>query len=102
MQCRQCSAGQCPTVKALPPPPAADIAGLVKGAAEGAGLGNAFLSNITSCDGVFHVVRAFDDDEVPPPLPVAAPEPSPWQTPCRCPVTVRWLGLWARGFVQRT
>jgi len=41
-----------------------DIAGLVKGAAEGAGLGNAFLSNIISCDGVFHVVRAFEADEV--------------------------------------
>jgi len=41
-----------------------DIACLVKGAAEGAGLGNAFLSNITSCDGVFHVIRAFEDDEV--------------------------------------
>ena len=67
-----------------------DIAGLVKGAAEGAGLGNAFLSHIQArggqffvlllspslvcalffsrlgqaVDGVFHVVRAFDSDEV--------------------------------------
>uniref|UniRef100_A0A7R9Y5W4 Obg-like ATPase 1 n=1 Tax=Prasinoderma coloniale TaxID=156133 RepID=A0A7R9Y5W4_9VIRI len=41
-----------------------DIAGLVKGAAEGAGLGNAFLSHIQAIDGIFHVVRAFDNDEV--------------------------------------
>lgn len=38
-----------------------DIAGLIRGAHEGAGLGNAFLSNIQSVDGIFHVVRAFDD-----------------------------------------
>jgi obg-like ATPase 1 len=38
-----------------------DIAGLVKGAAEGAGLGNAFLSHIQAVDCIFHVVRAFDD-----------------------------------------
>ena len=31
-----------------------DIAGLVKGAAEGAGLGNAFLSHIAAVDGIFH------------------------------------------------
>ena len=41
-----------------------DIAGLVKGAAEGAGLGNAFLSNISAVDGIFHVLRAFDDSDV--------------------------------------
>jgi obg-like ATPase 1 len=41
-----------------------DIAGLVKGAAEGAGLGNAFLSNIQAVDGIFHVCRAFSGDEV--------------------------------------
>ncbi|GIL89049.1 hypothetical protein Vretimale_16208 [Volvox reticuliferus] len=41
-----------------------DIAGLVRGAAEGAGLGNAFLSHISAVDGIFHVVRAFDSDEV--------------------------------------
>eukprot|EP01104_Vermistella_antarctica_P010872 TRINITY_DN2946_c0_g1_i1.p1 TRINITY_DN2946_c0_g1~~TRINITY_DN2946_c0_g1_i1.p1 ORF type:complete len:414 (+),score=127.35 TRINITY_DN2946_c0_g1_i1:27-1244(+) len=40
-----------------------DIAGLVKGAAEGAGLGNAFLSHIQAIDGIFHVVRIFDDRE---------------------------------------
>ena len=41
-----------------------DIAGLVRGAAEGQGLGNAFLSNIQAVDGIFHVLRAFDDTEV--------------------------------------
>ncbi|XP_076284723.1 adenylate kinase 9 [Lasioglossum baleicum] len=41
-----------------------DIAGLVKGAAEGQGLGNSFLSHINACDGIFHLCRAFDDDDV--------------------------------------
>ncbi|KAJ2262349.1 hypothetical protein GGI01_001602 [Coemansia sp. RSA 376] len=41
-----------------------DIAGLVKGASEGHGLGNAFLSHISAVDGIFHVVRAFDDPDV--------------------------------------
>jgi len=41
-----------------------DIAGLVKGASEGQGLGNAFLSHVGACDALFHLVRAFDDDDV--------------------------------------
>jgi obg-like ATPase 1 len=41
-----------------------DIAGLVKGAAEGHGLGNAFLSHIGACDTIFHLCRAFDDPDV--------------------------------------
>jgi len=41
-----------------------DIAGLVAGAAEGAGLGNEFLSHIAAVDGLFHVCRAFSDPEV--------------------------------------
>ena len=41
-----------------------DIAGLVKGAAQGAGLGNAFLSHIRAIDGIIHVLRAFDDADI--------------------------------------
>ncbi|KAA0199507.1 hypothetical protein HAZT_HAZT007466 [Hyalella azteca] len=41
-----------------------DIAGLVKGASEGQGLGNAFLSHIKACDALFHLMRAFDDGDV--------------------------------------
>ena len=41
-----------------------DIAGLVKGAAEGEGLGNKFLSNIRETDAIVHVVRCFDDDDI--------------------------------------
>ncbi|KAJ1555895.1 Ribosome production factor 1 [Cladochytrium tenue] len=41
-----------------------DIAGLVRGAADGEGLGNEFLSHIRSTDGLFHLVRGFDDDDV--------------------------------------
>jgi GTP-binding protein YchF len=41
-----------------------DIAGLVKGASEGEGLGNRFLANIREVDAVVHVVRCFDDDNV--------------------------------------
>lgn len=41
-----------------------DIAGLVKGASEGKGKGNAFLSHIREVDTVVHVVRCFEDDEV--------------------------------------
>eukprot|EP00917_Polyrhabdina_sp_WS-2016_P028464 GHVP01060770.1.p2 GENE.GHVP01060770.1~~GHVP01060770.1.p2 ORF type:complete len:205 (+),score=42.14 GHVP01060770.1:1554-2168(+) len=41
-----------------------DIAGLVKGAHQGEGLGNAFLSNIQSVDGIYHVVRAFEDESI--------------------------------------
>lgn len=41
-----------------------DIAGLVKGASEGAGLGNKFLSHIREVDAVLHVVRCFDNDDI--------------------------------------
>ncbi|KAI8818581.1 P-loop containing nucleoside triphosphate hydrolase protein [Fimicolochytrium jonesii] len=41
-----------------------DIAGLIKGAAEGLGLGNAFLSNIQQVDGLFHLCRGFDSSDV--------------------------------------
>lgn len=41
-----------------------DIAGLVRGASTGSGLGNDFLSHIRSVDGIFHLVRAFKDESV--------------------------------------
>ena len=41
-----------------------DIAGLVKGASEGEGLGNQFLTNIREVDAIAHVVRFFDDDDI--------------------------------------
>ena len=41
-----------------------DIAGLVKGASKGEGLGNQFLGNIRECDAIVHVVRCFEDSNV--------------------------------------
>ncbi len=41
-----------------------DIAGLVKGASKGEGLGNKFLSNIREVDAIVHVVRCFDNDDI--------------------------------------
>ena len=41
-----------------------DIAGLVKGASEGQGLGNKFLTNIRETDAIIHVVRCFENDDV--------------------------------------
>jgi GTP-binding protein YchF len=41
-----------------------DIAGLVKGASQGEGLGNKFLANIREVDAIVHVVRCFEDDDV--------------------------------------
>jgi GTP-binding protein YchF len=41
-----------------------DIAGLVKGASKGEGLGNQFLGNIRNTDAILHVVRCFDDDNI--------------------------------------
>ena len=41
-----------------------DIAGLVRGASKGEGLGNQFLGNIRECDAILHVLRCFDDDNV--------------------------------------
>ena len=41
-----------------------DIAGLVKGASEGQGLGNAFLSHIKACDAMFHLCRTFEGPEI--------------------------------------
>lgn len=41
-----------------------DIAGIVKGASKGEGLGNKFLENIRQVDAIVHVVRAFDDENI--------------------------------------
>lgn len=41
-----------------------DIAGIVKGASNGEGLGNKFLANIRNVDAILHVVRCFDDDDI--------------------------------------
>lgn len=41
-----------------------DVAGLIKGASKGEGLGNSFLANIRECSAIVHVVRCFEDDDV--------------------------------------
>jgi len=41
-----------------------DIAGLVKGASKGEGLGNKFLGNIRECDAIIHVIRCFEDNNI--------------------------------------
>src|ERR671932_1231566 len=41
-----------------------DVAGLVRGASKGEGLGNQFLANIRECDAIAHVVRCFEDDDI--------------------------------------
>jgi len=41
-----------------------DIAGLVRGASKGEGLGNQFLANIRECDALLHVLRCFEDDNI--------------------------------------
>jgi obg-like ATPase 1 len=87
-----------------------DIAGLVKGAAEGQGLGNAFLSHIQAVDGIFHVCRAFSNEDIihvegacataeatAPPLPlrggVSAAATRPLLLPAACPPTDEHLHL---------
>ena len=41
-----------------------DVAGLIKGASKGEGLGNQFLASIRQCDAIIHVVRCFEDEDV--------------------------------------
>jgi ribosome-binding ATPase len=54
-----------PTEKVIPAAwQLVDIAGLVKGASQGEGLGNKFLSHIRSVDAIIQVVRCFDDDDI--------------------------------------
>ena len=50
-----------------------DIAGLVKGAHQGEGLGNQFLSHVFSVDALLHVVRCFEDDQVAHPMGTVDP-----------------------------
>jgi ribosome-binding ATPase YchF (GTP1/OBG family) len=50
-----------------------DIAGLVKGASEGEGLGNQFLSHIREVDAIAHVVRIFDNENIPHTSPYVDP-----------------------------
>ena len=54
-----------------------DIAGLVKGAAEGAGLGNQFLSYIYSVDAILFLLRAFRDSEIPSSVETSEGKPAP-------------------------
>ena len=87
-----------------------DIAGLVKGASKGEGLGNKFLANIRETDAILHVLRCFDDDNVthvdgsvnpvsrilarnlfPNPSPLLAPFTSPAISTISTVVgTIRW------------
>merc|ERR1711865_791657 len=53
------SAKEIPTVMEF-----VDVAGLVKGASTGEGLGNKFLASIRQCDAIVHVVRCFEDEDV--------------------------------------
>lgn len=58
-------AGLYPGAEVVPAPVSfVDIAGLVRGASEGQGLGNKFLANIRECNAICQVVRAFNDDNV--------------------------------------
>ena len=41
-----------------------DVAGLIKGASAGEGLGNQFLTSIRQCDAIVHVVRCFEDEDI--------------------------------------
>ena len=50
-----------------------DIAGLVKGASKGEGLGNKFLANIRETDAILHVLRCFDDDNITPVVGIVDP-----------------------------
>ncbi len=63
-----------------------DIAGLVKGASKGEGLGNKFLDNIRSTDAIVHVVRCFDDEMsstwTAPRTPGGTLRPSTWNSSC--------------------
>ena len=72
-----------------------DIAGLVKGASEGQGLGNAFLSHIKACDAIFHLCRKSISPIPPRLLPYKGSEPVAWnEVRASCPkllfLPARW------------
>jgi len=46
-----------------------DVAGLIKGASQGDGLGNQFLGNIRNVQAILHVVRCYEIEGMPPPFP---------------------------------
>jgi GTP-binding protein YchF len=62
-----------------------DIAGLVKGASQGEGLGNQFLANIREVDAIVHVVRCFDDDDIIHVSGSVDPDLSVWIVHCDRP-----------------
>ena len=66
-----------------------DIAGLVKGASQGEGLGNQFLGNIREVDAIVHVLRCFENDDISmsPTKSIRSPTPK-WSRPnCSCPIS---------------
>ena len=80
-----------------------DIAGLVRGASAGEGLGNRFLAEIRETDAICHVVRAHGDERIPHPEGRDRPaSPTPrWSTPSCCsPISSRRSGVWS-GFASR-
>ena len=75
-----------------------DIAGLVKGASKGEGLGNKFLSNIREVDAIIHVVRCFENDEIihvdgeiGPPV-ISKPSIWSWYSP----ILIFWIAVLTR------
>ena len=73
-----------------------DIAGIVKGASEGAGLGNKFLANIRESDAICQVVRVFTDDDVAHVDGRIDPKSPPPLSPRRCGACRRRAGARTR------
>jgi len=80
-----------------------DIAGLVKGASQGEGLGNQFLSHIREVDAVVHVIRCFEDPDVVhvmgPSIPYAIMTSS--RASWRWPISPSWNGVSRRRASRR-
>ncbi len=76
---------------------AAQLSFVPRGAAQGEGLGNAFLSHISAVDGIYHVCRAFEDVDVTHVEDRIDPVGSCIETnvfPCRARILQRWLCLY--------